>query len=119
METTILAVVTCGFGIVIWQNLMAERLLREILTKLVVISTAVQSAHLLTVETRDVLREASRIKAAKAESVFEKPPVEHLGATRRYVPLALRRRQAEIESLGPVSHADKVRENNARAMESA
>ena len=65
---------------------------------------------------QDVLKEASRLKAAK-DSPFE--PHDKMPATGKlaYVPIARRRALAERESLGPATHAAKVREANAKAME--
>lgn len=61
-------------------------------------------------------KEALERQAAKA-SVFDRDKLPANEAT-RYVPIARRRAMAERQSLGPVTHDDKVRANNARAMES-
>lgn len=78
---------------------------------------AVSEAHTTVREIRDVLKEASRLKSAKVEQ-SERATIPLRGAP-RYVPLSQRRAQAERESQGPMRHDERVRENNARAIESA
>lgn len=53
---------------------------------------------------------------ASAASVFDRDKIP-LSESTRYVPIARRRAAAERQSLGPVTHDDKVRANNAQAME--
>lgn len=70
-------------------------------------------------DIRSVLTKASQIKAAKQpESIFDRDTLQPTGS-RRYVPITVRRAQAEAQSMGPQTHDAKVRENNARAIESA
>jgi hypothetical protein len=55
-------------------------------------------------------------KQIAKSSVFDRdkiPPSE----PQRYVPIAKRRALAERQSMGPQTHRDEVRANNARAME--
>ena len=65
---------------------------------------------------RDVLTEASRIKAQKVEPKQNSANISPVG---RYVPIAKRRSVAEAGSQGPITHDAVVRENNAKAMETA
>ena len=62
-------------------------------------------------------KDALKARAQKAESVFDKRDTVPSVKPQRYVPVAARRRMAEAESMGPVEHKDRVRDNNARAME--
>ncbi len=59
------------------------------------------------------------LKSKAAESVFNGDKIPDKPKTGRYVPIAQRRAQAERESIGPATHDEKVRANNARAMERA
>jgi|HubBroStandDraft_1064217.scaffolds.fasta_scaffold268357_1 hypothetical protein len=47
---------------------------------------------------------------------FDKDDKIPTNGPRRYVPLAIRRAQAERASMGPQTHDAQVRENNAKAM---
>lgn len=125
METAVLAVTLIGFagyGIFFWRIWLKMREIRWRIEDAYIAASETQSRgediHTITVETRDVLKEASRLKAAK-DSPFadrDKIPVMPQG---RYVPLARRRAQAEAESQGPATHDERVRANNTRAMEHA
>jgi hypothetical protein len=70
---------------------------------------------------RSVITAASRLKSSKEQpSPFEGDKIpDKVKPTSRYVPVSTRRAQAERQSLGPATHDEKVRENNARAMETA
>jgi hypothetical protein len=74
-----------------------------------------------TQEIESVLKQASRLKTLKEQpSPFEGDKIpDKVKPTSRYVPVSTRRAQAERQSLGPATHDEKVRENNARAMETA
>lgn len=56
---------------------------------------------------------------APADTVFDSRDKIPAKAPAHYVPIGRRRAQAEIASMGPVTHDAKVRENNAKAMEQA
>ena len=121
METAILSVaMILGFSVMGWiiryeasQNRLREAQLHNSAAKHQQEHGAMlEECLILAAETRDVLREASRLKAAK--SPFDER--EKLPSV-RYVPVARRRAMAERESLAPVTHNEKVRENNIRAME--
>lgn len=91
----------------------------QIVTSLNALSEAIISLQTNTDSIRDVLTKASAIKAQKQDSVFDRDTITPTNQKPRYVSLAIRRAQAERASLGPVTHDDRVRENNARAIESA
>lgn len=66
-------------------------------------------------EIAGVLKEASRLKSQR---VFDSDTIPDRQPNRvPYVSVAKRRAQAEAASLGPQSHKDQVRVNNAKAME--
>jgi hypothetical protein len=76
----------------------------------------IESLESICAEIRKVLTEASRMKAQKVEP---KPNSANISPVGRYVPIAKRRSVEEAKSLAPATHDAKVRENNARAIESA
>lgn len=129
METVILAVVllvaiyaatlsTIAYRRVAKHLLNWGNLGESTVHNLSVIFGKVESMESTLEDVRDVLTEASRLKAAKSE-VFDSRDKIPAKAPAHYVPIARRRAQAEIASMGPVTHDAKVRENNAKAMESA
>ena len=70
----------------------------------------------------DVLEaELAALKAApkphKPDGVFDKGDKIAPTGPARYVPVARRRAAAEAASLGPQSHTEQLRANNAKAME--
>lgn len=70
---------------------------------------------------REVLTEASRIKAARPEPqpASDKIQDDRIPPRKAYVPIARRRAAAEAASQTPATHDARVRENNVRAMETA
>ena len=72
----------------------------------------------LIFERDELLRQKQGTPTAKV-SVFDNDKIPDSRSKPVYVPIARRRAQAEAASLGPKNHDDKVRENNARAIESA
>jgi len=128
MEAAVIAVTALGFlALAAWVHYLFAAVHRALarhagdlsVIRATVATTAadVIETQQISAETRSVLKEASRIKAAR-ESVFE-PRDTIPSGSRRYVPLALRRRMAEQASAGPATHKEQVRENNARAIETA
>lgn len=71
----------------------------------------------LTSEVHMLLRQ-KHATVPKSE-VFDSRDKIPAKAPAHYVPIGRRRAQAEIASMGPVTHDAKVRENNAKAMEQA
>ena len=133
MATAILAVVVLGavsFGlpiVAVWvavdkiNTLQAriEDLARVYGTNLAAIAADTAGTADEVVKIADVLTKASQIRTAKHESVFDGDKIQEKPAGARYVPIARRRAAAEAASLGPATHDDRVREANARAMETA
>jgi hypothetical protein len=116
METAILAIVVIGFIALGWLiRSETKRIMIETRSNAHVAGQIAQDCWDHIESVADVLKEASRIKIARTDSVFDKGDTIPVKA--RYVPLAFRRRQAEQQSAGPATHDQKVRENNARAME--
>jgi hypothetical protein len=69
---------------------------------------------------REVLTEASRLKALKVDSPEKSDTISERTPPRSvYIPIARRRQFAESASFSPATHDAKVRENNARAIETA
>lgn len=57
-------------------------------------------------------------RRAEASRTFDGDNMQPVRST-RYVPIARLRAMAEAQSAGPATHKEQVRENNARAIESA
>lgn len=64
-------------------------------------------------------KQALKAKASRSDSPFEQRDKMPSTAPARYMPIARRRAAAETQSQEPITHDAKVRENNARAMETA
>ena len=121
METAILAVAILGFSVAgygAWRLRDLPRTIRNTRTNLDALHSMVMACLDDTGTIRDVLTKASQIKAQRAEPVFDRDTIQPTGP-RRYTPIALRRAQAEAQSMGPQNHDERVRHNNARAIESA
>lgn len=116
METTIIALlIIVGYVVTwscwYWKTKDTVALMEEMET----ISAQVADISVRLGDVEHVLKEASRIRAQK-DSPFEKDSGK-IPSTKHYVPVARRRAEAEQASLGPQTHAEKVRANNARALE--
>ncbi len=126
METTVLAVIlvlalySAGLATIAYRR-VAKHLFNwgnlgtATLHNLSVIHGKVEGLESSVEGIQDVLKEASRIRAARPESTGDKIP---LGSD-RYVPIARRRAQAEQASMGPQTHRDQVVANDTKAMQSA
>ena len=118
METAILAVVVIGFvGYGAWVWYLFARVHDALVKAENRLMNRIEDGVIVAADIREVLREASRIKAVRTESPFEPRDKIQPLPSGRYVPIARRRAQAERESAGPETHDERVRENNARAME--
>lgn len=120
MAAAIFAVtLVLGFGGMAWLIRYESRRIEKALVETVSgFDQDFEVLHGRTTEIRDVLKEASRLKALRAESPDDRATIPARGSL-RYVPIARQRAKAERQSLGPVTHQQQVRENNAKAIESA
>ena len=130
MATAILAIlvlVMAAFSMVLWVD--ADRN-RDTVRKLGLLYEAqgLELAHAnrelenLTAERDELLRQKKDWTAIQLGrdkvGPFDKDAKIPSGP-RRYVPVAVRRAQAEAESMGPRTHSEQVVANNARAIEQA
>ena len=117
-------VVSFGFWLVLSElSAMRERmesLARLYGTDLAKIAADTSGTADEVVQIAEVLKAASVInRTRQTNSVFDNDKIQEKPASLRYVPIARRRQQAEMASIGPQTHQDQVRENNARAIETA
>jgi hypothetical protein len=119
METAILAVVVIGFCALALHVSRSTRLILATIrdTDQRLRDETLDSIGNLVIEIRDVLTEASKIKAAKEEKIARAtvPPATPKG----FVPIARRRAMAERVVSAPAEHRAQVVANNARAIEGA
>jgi hypothetical protein len=120
METAILAVIIIGFVAIGWLIRYEARrnvgILRAQPSNGEVLEH-VENVQEVCTGIRDVLTEASKIKAAKEEKIARAtvPPATPKG----FVPIARRRAMAERVVSAPAEHRAQVVANNARAIEGA
>jgi hypothetical protein len=122
-ETVFAVIVLAALGVIGYVMWLMWKELRQIQSDSISarLENAATRQAFVPIETgvehiREVLTEASRLKAQKVEP---KPNSANISPVGRYVPIAKRRSVAEAESQGPVTHDAAVRENNAKAMETA
>lgn len=129
METAILAMMVIGFGAAGWYlrkrfydlDCRIESARQENMRthhQMADNTVALLEIHALAEETRDVLREASRIKSLRnyEEPAAEKDAGRQPLRPRKYIGIAERRSAAERASAEPANHAAQVAANNAKAM---
>lgn len=125
METAIIAVVATCFlastlGYLYFLNKVSERL--SVLESLIIAvreeGSLIIGVYQIANEIRETLVEASKRNALKAkESVFEKVDNAKIQPAARYIPVARRRAMAEAATLTSQNHADEVRKNNQKVLE--
>ena len=125
METAVLAILNLGLFLVagvffnLWQK--TERARQNYL---VTIDRQNELIQTLSSERDELLRQKfppTLRPINPSDSPFDQNAKMPDRSARRpaYVSVAQRRAQAEAASLGPQTHTEQVRENNAKAMESA
>lgn len=124
METALLAILILGFAGLIGSSVYFGR---RIYAEFVVFGTNVQhntsvihsnveDTLSIVEEIKEVLTEASKLKALR-EQPGKELPLRPPARTRRFIGLAERRKSAELESLKSGSYKAQVQSNDIAAME--